>query len=273
MASRWELTASMLATASICLILVEHFVALEFAELFAVMAVDGVIVVVLLVDLLRRAKASGNAPRYVLSCWYEAVALLPLALFYFLETQTYIGAVLRGFRFFRLLRLAIAAARTARTIQRVSQVIIRSRLAYLLAVSAAFIFVGTLSAYILEVDVPESKIRDLGDAFWWSLATVTTVGYGDVVPVTLGGRIIGSILMVTGIAVIGVFISTLGSTLLSTARTTSPITSEVKDIIKNKLDVLETLSEDEVNKLIELIKTLHSMGNNPKSFGCEFSEG
>ncbi|MEM4280829.1 MAG: ion channel [Candidatus Caldarchaeum sp.] len=265
MVSRWEIAGSTLAAASICLILIEYFVELGFAELVVVMAADGFVVAVLLADLIRRARVSGNTPKYILSCWYEVVALLPLAFFYFLETQTLIGAVLRGFRLLRLLRLAVAIARTARTVQHISEVVRRSRIAYLLAVSAAFIFVGTVSAYILEADVPGSKISDLGDAFWWSLATVTTVGYGDVVPVTLAGRVIGSILMVTGIAVLGVFISTLGSTLVATSKNNESTISEIKNIIKNKVDVLETLSEDEVNRLIELIKTLHGMRNNSKS--------
>ena len=59
-----------------------------------------------------------------------------------------------------------------------------------------------------------TKINTFGDALWWSLATVTTVGYGDVYPVTVEGKIIASLLMMIGIAVLGLFISTLGTSLI-----------------------------------------------------------
>jgi voltage-gated potassium channel len=94
--------------------------------------------------------------------------------------------------------------------------------------------VGTFSAYILESDIPDSRIRDLGDAFWWALATVTTVGYGDVVPVTALGRAVGAVLMVSGIAILSVFISSLGAFLIKTAATPKTLTDEVKETIKKK---------------------------------------
>jgi Ion channel len=53
------------------------------------------------------------------------------------------------------------------------------------------------------VQRPDSTIRSWGDALWWSLTTLTTVGYGDHVPVTTTGRLIAAGVMVAGVAVIG----------------------------------------------------------------------
>ena len=49
-----------------------------------------------------------------------------------------------------------------------------------------------------------SAIDSYGDAAWWAITTVTTVGYGDIAPVTTEGRVIAAVLMVTGIAAFGV---------------------------------------------------------------------
>ncbi|MEM3031599.1 MAG: ion transporter [Nitrososphaerota archaeon] len=259
MVSKMEIVGSILAATSIAVILAEYFVVLDFEQLAVLMAADGVIVSVLLADLLYRAKVSGNASGYIRRCWYEVVALLPMALFYYLETQTVIGAMLRGFRLFRIFRLVVTIARTGKTTMHLSEIIRRSGILYLLTISASVVFIGTISAYLLEAGLPESRIKDLGDAFWWALATVTTVGYGDVVPVTVSGRVIGSILMVTGISILGVFISSLGSTLTVTGRSTPSTSSEIKNIVKKKLDILETLSEKELDEIIEVIRMLHKL--------------
>jgi hypothetical protein len=56
---------------------------------------------------------------------------------------------------------------------------------------------------LVEGERPDSTIRSWGDALWWSVTTLTTVGYGDHVPVTTTGRLIAAGVMVAGVAVIG----------------------------------------------------------------------
>jgi voltage-gated potassium channel len=76
------------------------------------------------------------------------------------------------------------------------------------------ITIGAACEYMVESSAPGTKIHSIGDAFWWAIVTVTTVGYGDIYPVTLEGRIIAAALMFVGIAILGILISTLGATLL-----------------------------------------------------------
>jgi voltage-gated potassium channel Kch len=71
---------------------------------------------------------------------------------------------------------------------------------------------SSVAIYLVEGGINRS-IETAGDALCWTLVTVTTVGYGDVSPVTLEGRVIAVVLMLTGIGVIGVFTATVASLL------------------------------------------------------------
>jgi voltage-gated potassium channel len=75
-----------------------------------------------------------------------------------------------------------------------------------------------LIAGALERVVEAETFTSLGLAYWWAVETVTTVGYGDVVPHTLPGRLVGTLLMLTGIALIPTLTSVIVSTLVSKRR-------------------------------------------------------
>src|SRR5215204_3671231 len=78
------------------------------------------------------------------------------------------------------------------------------RLAVVVTGFASLVVLGGGTAlWFVEGERPDSTIRSWGDALWWSLTTLTTVGYGDHVPVTTAGRLIGAAVMVVGVAVIG----------------------------------------------------------------------
>ena len=70
-------------------------------------------------------------------------------------------------------------------------------------VSTLIVLASGSALWLLERDRPDSTVRSWGDALWWSISTMTTVGYGDHVPVTTSGRLIGAAVMVAGVAVIG----------------------------------------------------------------------
>lgn len=77
---------------------------------------------------------------------------------------------------------------------------------------AAFVvYVGALAEYSAERGAPGATIRSFGDALWWGVETVTTVGYGDYTPVTVSGRIIATGVMITGIALIGAVTASLAA--------------------------------------------------------------
>ena len=81
---------------------------------------------------------------------------------------------------------------------------VRARLLiYAIGSSALFIYVVSLAVYACERHAEGASITSFGDAIWWALSTVSTVGYGDVVPITVPGRFFAVILMIGGVAIVG----------------------------------------------------------------------
>ena len=83
----------------------------------------------------------------------------------------------------------------------------------LFKIFVAIIIIALLGAFlVLLFEVQANKDLDsLGDAIWWVLVTMTTVGYGDRVPITIGGRVIGITVMFLGVALVSLFTATVSS--------------------------------------------------------------
>ena len=133
-------------------------------------------------------------------------------------------------------------------------------------VSFLVIGVSGVTIYLIESPHEEAQITNLIDAFWWASATVTTVGYGDVVPVTEAGRLIGIALMFVGISIIGTFISALGAMLVgSRLKKYESVESSAKSLIIKKIKEIENLEKHEVEILISMVKDLHDEIKNNQS--------
>jgi voltage-gated potassium channel len=86
-----------------------------------------------------------------------------------------------------------------------------NKLFYLLFTAAGIIVIGSFVIFSVESQHPDSQINSMLDAVWWTVATVTTVGYGDIVPVTDTGKIVAIFFMFFGIGVLAIFLSVLGT--------------------------------------------------------------
>lgn len=73
------------------------------------------------------------------------------------------------------------------------------------------VYIAALSVLEAERSSSEANITNFGDAIWWAFVTITTVGYGDFTPVTVAGRVVAVLLMLSGVAVLGITTATLAS--------------------------------------------------------------
>ncbi|MDP9306503.1 MAG: potassium channel family protein [Thermoproteota archaeon] len=87
-----------------------------------------------------------------------------------------------------------------------------SKTIYLFIASGLIILLGTFVMYGVESQVPNLKIKTILDALWWCVATVTTVGYGDIVPISNIGRIVAIFYMFFGISMLAILMSVITNT-------------------------------------------------------------
>ena len=117
--------------------------------------------------------------------------------------------ILRPLRLLRLVTLVSIMQRSAGTA-------LRGRITLYTAGSAALlIFTSALAVLDAERHEPGSSIQSFGQALWWALTTITTVGYGDTFPLSTQGRFIAALLMIGGVALAGVVTATLASWIVS----------------------------------------------------------
>src|SRR5271166_6803405 len=120
---------------------------------------------------------------------------------WFLLPGAQAGGVVVLLRLARLARLAMATKGSRRLFDRLGRIAV---------VAGGVLVTGSLVAYYAEHPA-KPEFATIGDALWWGIVTLTTVGYGDIVPKTPTGRWAAVTIMVTGIAVLGVLSGSLAS--------------------------------------------------------------
>jgi len=173
---------------------------------------DNAICVVFLFDFFRSLLSSPTKREYFIGRrgWLDLLGSIPSF------------GVFKYAALFRLARLS-RLARIARLLrgknkrQLVEDVVThRGQYAAFITVLAAMIVLSLCSVFVLQFEShsPDANITSGGDALWWAVVTITTVGYGDQYPVTMAGRVTGVFVMFAGVGIIGALASILASILV-----------------------------------------------------------
>ncbi len=167
------------------------------------------------IEYLLRVLVAENRLRFIFSFFglIDLFAILP----FYVST----GVDLRSIRAFRLLRLfrAIKLLRYNTAIDRFRRAFILAREELVLFFCVAFLllYFSAVGIYYFENQAQPEVFASVFHSLWWSVATLTTVGYGDIYPVTLGGRIFTFVILMIGLGIVAVP-SGLMATALSQAR-------------------------------------------------------
>lgn len=253
-----EISMAYVALISVIVILAELFLPLDQVTKRHLYMVDLVAVVLLAGDLFYRARASGSALRYLRRHAYEIPALVPAVLLAHIEAQLASAGLVRLVRVMRVVRLFMFVSRGSRFLSLFKDVLKSVRFGEFGFIIILTIVTGSFTVYLVEAPNPDSPIKSIYDAFWWAMATATTVGYGDIVPVTPLGRGIGVLMMILGISLLSVLISSIGAAFYE--YTVSLFHGgALEDRIRDRINNIGKITDEEFEELIDDIRRLREL--------------
>lgn len=197
----------LLALVSVALLIFELSSHLLPDQVALIQKIDIIIALTFLFDFLLGMYFAKSKMEYFQKNWTDLLSAIPIS-----------EGIFRSLRILRILRLV----RVIRIIARLKKIgSIADKIAdhssvyiYAVAITTVVILSGAIGFYSMEFDV-NPQVKNFFDAIWWAVVTATTVGYGDIYPVTWEGRIIGMILMFFGIGLVGTVAGTVSSYFLN----------------------------------------------------------
>ena len=207
---RFEFAISMAVLASIAVMALETF-ALPPGLKEALLVVDALLSLVFVAEYLLRIAAAENKREYVTS-FYGIVDLV--AIFPILFQAAASVRVLRLLRVLRVIRL-LKLKRYNDALDRYRQALKLISAEAILFTGVAFVFIIGFAFLIFEVEheAQPDVYSNIFDSVWWAVISLTSVGYGDVFPVTIAGRLLTLAMVLTGMGIVAVPTALLASAL------------------------------------------------------------
>ena len=159
-------------------------------------------VIIFSLEYLIRIYTSDKKLKFIFSFYgiIDLLAILPFYLSFGFDLRS--ARILRFLRLFRIIKLV----RYNKAISRFSVAfkMIKEELTMFSVVSLILIYISAVGIYYFENAVQPEAFSSIFSSLWWSVVTLTTVGYGDAVPITIGGRIFTFIILMIGLGIIAI---------------------------------------------------------------------
>lgn len=181
-------------------------------------AIETIIVLIFTIEYILRVLLTEKKLSYIFS-FYGVIDLLAILPFYVasnVSLQTL--RILRLLRLFRILKFT----RYNEALKRIGKAVFLAKEELILfsIVTLMLLYLSAVGIYHFEHAAQPDKFKSIFDSLWWSVATLTTVGYGDIYPITLGGRMFTFIVLMLGLGVVAVPTGIIASA-LATVRKSS----------------------------------------------------
>ncbi|VAX07069.1 Potassium voltage-gated channel subfamily KQT; possible potassium channel, VIC family [hydrothermal vent metagenome] len=177
--------------------------------------IEIVVVAIFTIEYFLRLYLADKKLGYIFS-FYGLIDIIAIIPFYISS-----GIDLRTLRIFRLLRLfrLLKLIRYSKAIHRFSRAfaIAKEEIVLFVIATGMMLFLSAVGIYYFENDMQPEKFKSIFHSLWWAVTTLTTVGYGDMFPVTVGGKIFSFFILMIGLGIVAVPAG-LMATALSKAR-------------------------------------------------------
>ncbi len=181
--------------------------------------IEWITVIIFTIEYALRIFVADRKLRFIFSFYglIDLAAILP----FYLAT----GIDLRLIRALRLLRLfrALKLMRFSKAINRFQRalLLVKEELIMFMALTLIVLFIAAAGIYFFEHKAQPEVFTSIFDSLWWAVSSLTTVGYGDMVPITAGGKIFTFVVLMIGLGIIAVPTGLISSA-LSKAREIEP---------------------------------------------------
>ncbi|PTX62109.1 voltage-gated potassium channel [Kordia periserrulae] len=184
--------------------------------------IEVVCVIIFSIEYVLRVYVAKKTWRYIFSFYgiIDLIAILPFYLNLSIDLRS-----LRSFRVFRIFR-ALKLIRYNKALRRfhLAAKIVKEEVILFFIVTGILIYLTASGIYFFEHDVQPEIFSSIFHSLWWAIVTLTTLGYGDVIPITVGGKIFTFFVLIIGIGIV-----TVPAGLVATALTKAREIEEEED--------------------------------------------
>ena len=245
----YEALMIILAIVVVTILVLETFIDFSESTTQFLKSIDLYILLIFAIDYFTRLIFLAKDKKYFMkNNKADLVAILPFSSVFRVARVARLarlGRLARLSRMSRLGRLFRVIAVFKKGSNMAKEVFFTNGLHVVTIITSLVVVFAAMGMYKLEGGL---SVDSFGDALWWSFVTTTTVGYGDISPVTVAGRVLASFLMLIGIGFVGMLTGTIATYFVNK---TEEFVKAGKDIeeIKEHLDNFENLSITEVKKI------------------------
>lgn len=247
----YNITMAILSLIVAIILVLELTINLNKTTLNILYTIDFFIWVIFVIDYFKRLYKSRNKKKFIKRNIIDLISIIPLY------------TILAVFRILNILKIGkVSRIANISKVVRIFGVFKKSKTNFEIFIKTNnfnyTLLIGILVLIVSSILMTFIEKIDFFDSLWWSIVTVTTVGYGDIYPKTILGKIVATILMFMGIGLIGSLTSTISTYFINKENKSNEEdykTKILKDSIKSLQD-FDNISKEDLRKIFDVLNSL-----------------
>ncbi len=247
----YNITMAILSLIVAIILILELTLNLNKTTLKILYTIDFFIWVIFVIDYFKRLYKSRNKKKFIKRNIIDLISIIPLY------------TILAVFRILNILKIGkVSRIANISKVVRIFGVFKKSKTNFEIFIKTNnfnyTLLIGILVLIVSSILMTFIEKIDFFDSLWWSIVTVTTVGYGDIYPKTILGKIVATILMFMGIGLIGSLTSTISTYFINKENKSNEEdykTKILKDSIKSLQD-FDNISKEDLRKIFDVLNSL-----------------